>query len=414
MSVGRRVGVVLLAALATACGDGGAPAPDRPSADLSLVATLGGADTAGYRRASEVRDFVFPDDHGPHPTFRTEWWYVTGNLSSESGEDFGFQLTIFRSALAPTPPDGPSAWATNQAYMGHFALTDVSGGEHRAAERFARGAGGLAGARVAPFRVWIEDWVIESENDDARSADSEIADRGAAEPGMAGDPARGGSIFPLRLSADAGGVRLDLRLEAGKPLVLQGERGLSRKGPEPGNASYYYAHTRMPAAGTVEVDGRSEDVSGLAWLDREWSTSALSAGLVGWDWFALQLDDGWELMVYRLRREDGSAAPESDGALIAPDGRRVGLDWGSEVVATPTGTWRSPLDGAAYPSGWRIVVPDRGWDLAVEPAVADQELRLAFRYWEGAVRVRGSGEAGAPVTGRGYVELTGYAEDGPR
>lgn len=365
----------------TAGGGTAGPEPD----GMSLVATLGGTDTTGYERATEVRAFVFPEDHGPHPGYRTEWWYVTGNLTSEDGRDFGFQLTIFRSALAPSEPGGPSAWATNQAYMGHFALTDIDGADFRAAEVFARGSVGLAGAQAEPLRVWIEDWVLES---------------------------RSRSVFPLRLAADGDDFALELTLDAGKPVVLQGDRGLSQKGPEPGNASYYYALTRMPAEGRVVVDGEAFEVSGLAWLDREWSTSALSEGQVGWDWFALQLDDGWEMMVYRLREEDGSAHPLSDGVLIDPDGRRVPLRWGSDVRVTATGTWRSPVDGAEYPSGWRVEVPERGWDLAVEPAVPDQELRLAFRYWEGAVTVEGAGEGGEAVEGRGYVELTGYAGPG--
>ena len=365
-----------------ACGDseGGA---DLARARLSLVETLAGSDTAGYARALESRVFDFPADHGPHPDFRTEWWYVTGNVTSESGRDFGFQFTIFRNALAPTPPQSPSAWATNQAYMGHFALTDVAGGRFHAFERFARGAGGLAGAEAEPLRVWLEDWRL-----DATSS----------------------TTFPLRLQARGSGVELSLDLDAGKPVVFQGDRGLSQKGPEPGNASFYYAHTRMPATGTVVVSGDAFAVEGEAWLDREWSTSALADGQVGWDWFALQLNDGWDMMIYRLRRADGSAGPLSDGVLIDPDGVRVPLEWGVDVGMEETGAWTSPIDGTEYPSGWRIRVPDRGWDLVVEPLIRGQELDVSFRYWEGAVSVEGAGEGARSVQGRGYVELTGYAD----
>jgi predicted secreted hydrolase len=391
---------MLTAMLAGGCGPG-APQNGRDAVDrgrgeegqadftLSLVETLGGPDTAGYARALEPRDFVFPDDHGPHEDFRTEWWYVTGNLDADDGRAYGFQFTIFRSALAPTPPGGPSAWATNQAYMGHFALTDVASEDFRAAEVFARGGGGLAGASARPFRVWLEDWTLASTQADTA-----------------------GSVFPLRLAADGRGVELELALRAGKPHVLQGVDGLSQKGAEPGNASYYYAHTRMPTTGRIVLDGDTIAVEGLAWLDREWSTSALSGDQVGWDWFALQLDDGWEMMVYRLRLRDGSADPLSDGVLIDPRGRRVPLAWGREVLVETAGVWTSPLDGSRYPSGWRIRVPERGWDLRVEPAVLDQELRVAFRYWEGSVRVSGVGEGTRPVAGRGYVELTGYAGSG--
>jgi predicted secreted hydrolase len=355
---------------------------------LSLVETLGGLDTTGYARALEGRDFIFPEDHGPHSDFRTEWWYVTGNLSSEDGRDFGFQFTIFRNSLAPVAPGGPSNWATNQAYMGHFALTDIEGGDFRAFELFARGGGGLAGARNEPLRVWIEDWKLESQGGET------------------------GPVFPLRLTADGDGVDLKLDLASGKSRVLQGELGLSQKGPEPGNASYYYSHSRMPASGQLVLDGDSLALTGLAWLDREWSTSALSEGQVGWDWFALQLDDGWEMMVYQLRLDDGTADPLSDGVLIDPDGQRIPLEWGSEILVEPTDTWRSPVDGATYPSGWRVRVPSRGWDLTVEPALRDQELRVAFRYWEGSVRAAGVGEGGRSTKGRGYVELTGYADPG--
>ena len=364
-----------------ACGAPEAAEPQR--ARLSLVETLAGADTAGYARALEPRDFDFPADHGPHRAFRTEWWYVTGNLTSDMGRNFGFQFTIFRNALAPTAPEGPSSWATNQAYMGHFALTDATEQRFHAFERFARGSAGLAGAEAEPMRVWLEDWRLES----SRSA-----------------------TFPIRLEAEDEGVGLLLELAEGKPVVLQGDRGLSQKGSQPGNASYYYAFTRMPASGTVVVGADSVAVSGEAWLDREWSTSALADGQVGWDWFALQLDDGWDLMVYQLRLADGTADPLSDGVVIDPSGLRIPLEWGTEVVMESVGSWTSPIDGAVYPSGWTIVVPDRGWDLEVEPRIPNQELDVSFRYWEGAVEVSGTGEGGAPVEGHGYVELTGYAD----
>jgi predicted secreted hydrolase len=402
---------VALLAVASACG--GARERSAGGTDvnpsLSLVETLGGLDTAGYARALEAREFLFPEDHGPHEDFRTEWWYVTGNLDAEDGRTFGFQFTIFRSALAPTPPGGPSAWATHQAYMGHFALTDVDGGDFRARELFARGGGGLAGASSRPFRVWLEDWRLESVEPRVGEG-APVRTGGGERVPENGDPAAG--VFPLRLSADQDGVELELVLDAGKPHVRQGDDGLSQKGPEPGNASFYYAHTRMPASGWVVKDGDSVSVAGLAWLDREWSTSALSEGQVGWDWFALQLDDGWEVMVYQLRRSDGTPDRLSDGVLVDPEGHRVPLAWGTDVEVQPTGTWASPVDGSVYPSGWRVRVPARGWDLTVEPAIRDQELRVAFRYWEGAVRVSGRGDGGQAVTGRGYVELTGYAGGG--
>jgi predicted secreted hydrolase len=384
----RAVATAIFGAFTVACSDTNRPSEPR----LSLVETLAGADTAGYERAIAPRDFVFPTDHGPHPGFRTEWWYITGNLTSTAQDgrsrDFGFQLTIFRSALSPRSPETESEWATNQAYMAHFTVTDVASGRFHAFERFARGAMGLAGASADPLRVWLEDWTIE------------------------GAPATSDG-FPLRLRAAQDGIALDLEVEAGKPAVLHGDLGLSQKGPEPGNASHYYSFTRMSGEGTLVVDRDTLAVSGLAWLDREWSTSALSAGQVGWDWVALQLDDGWDLMAYRLRRADGSTDEWSDATLVGPRGGTTQLAWGSEISMESTSTWTSPIDGAVYPSGWRVRVPERGWDLAVEPRIPNQELDLAFRYWEGAVSVRSTGEGAADVTGRGYVELTGYAGRAP-
>jgi len=379
----RRAAIVITTLVVGACGEPEEAGTLVPR--LSLVETLAGVDTAGYERALEPRDFEFPRDHGPHAGFRTEWWYVTGNLAAASGRDFGFQFTIFRNALRPDAPESPSDWATNQAYMGHFALTDVEAGRFHAFERFARGAVGLAGAEGAPLRVWLEDWSLE-----------------ATSP----------ATFPLRLRAEGEGVSLSLELGEGKPTVLQGDGGLSQKGAEPGNASYYYSRTRMPTTGTVVVGGDTLTVNGLSWLDREWSTSALAEGQVGWDWFALQLDDGWDLMIYQLRRVDGTADPLSDGVLVDPDGLRVPLTWAEDVTMEPTGTWISPIDGTVYPSGWRITVPARGWDLSVVPRLEDQELDVSFRYWEGAVAVQGTGEGARPVSGRGYVELTGYAGAG--
>jgi len=300
----------------------------------------------------------------------------------------GFQLTFFRSALAPRPPETASPWATNQAWMAHFALTDVRSGAFHAFQRFDRGAVGLAGARADPFRVWLGDWSLES-----------------------ADAAGERRTFPVRLRAHGGDVAVDLLLEEGKPPVLQGDRGLSRKGPASGNASYYYSLTRMPTRGEVRIGADTLRAAGDAWLDREWSTSALSEGEVGWDWFALQLDDGWDLMVYRIRGRDGVASPFSGGTLVGPGGEARPLVLGEDVWVDDIGVWTS-ADGAAYPSGWRVRLPERGWDLDVRPVLDDQELDLAFRYWEGAVRVAARSGSGSPG-GRGYVELTGYAGEAP-
>jgi predicted secreted hydrolase len=374
----RASGLVALLILGAGCTE----VPVDSGSGLSLLETLAGSDTVGYARAMEPRAFSFPSDHGAHPEFRAEWWYVTGNLADETGRPFGFQLTIFRRALAPVRPESPSRWATNQAFLAHFTLTDVEAGTFHAFERVARGAQGLAGAEADPLRAWVEDWALE------------------------GDGV--GSVFPIRVSAQESQVGLRLALDQGKPVVLQGDAGLSRKGPEAGEASYYYSLTRMPTRGTVWVGPDTLSVNGLSWLDREWSTSALSDGQVGWDWFALHLDDGWDLMAYRLRSADGSAHVRSEAVAVDPSGNATRLAWGSEILVDPTGRWTSPSDGTSYPSGWRVRVPSRGWELEVDPLLPDQELDLTFRYWEGAVSVSGTA-AGVPLSGRGYAELTGYA-----
>ena len=379
----RLVPLLLLPALWTAaCRD----SAREPSASLSVAGALRAADDRGYARALEPRPLAFPADHGPHPGFRTEWWYFTGNLATPEDRRFGFQLTFFRSALAPRMEARGSAWATRQAWLAHFTVSDVAGGRFHSFERWSRGAVGLAGVETAPFRVWVEDW-------------SATADR------------PNGGVFPLRLQAGQGEVAIDLRLSRGKPPVLQGDRGLSRKSAEPGNASYYYSLTRMPTAGTVRVDGESFQVTGASWMDREWSTSSLGKDQVGWDWLALQLSDGWDVMLYRLRRADGAADPASSGTLIAPDGGSRPLHLADFQLAS-SGEWRSPRSGGQsptkYPDRWRVHIPDEELDLDVRPLLADQELDVSFRYWEGAVGITGT-HHGRPIQGQGYVELTGYA-----
>jgi predicted secreted hydrolase len=366
--------------------------------ELDVEAVLGGAPAEGFERAFEPRVFSFPQDHGPHPTFRTEWWYLTGNLSGPTGEPFGFQLTLFRNALAPEGEGHPlSPWRTRQVYMGHFAVTDGDAGTFRSFERFARSSLGLAGADASPFRVWVEDWELRGPVGGSTLGRE-------SQSGSLGDP---GGIFPLSLRASEGEVELALTLTPEKPMVLQGREGLSQKGPEPGNASFYYSFTRLRASGTLRRNGASTVVDGTAWMDREWSTSALSEGQVGWDWFALQLEDGFDLMVYRLRTEDGKTDPLSEGLWVDPVGRSRRIS-GEEVEVEVLGEWASPLDGTRYPAGWRVSIPSLDAVFRVTPLIPNQEMELTFRYWEGAVLVEGT-RGGKEMLGKGYVELTGYS-----
>ena len=357
----------------------------RPRRGPNLAATgvIGGAsaeDTSGFARATGPQPLSFPADYGPHPDYQTEWWYYTGNLDDAAGRHFGYQFTIFRRAVLPAGqrPDRASDWTADQIYMGHFALTDVDGLDYQAFERFARDGAGLAGAQAEPYRVWLEDWRVEETG-----------------PGT------------TRLQAAAGDVAIDLTLSDLKGPVLHGDRGYSQKGPDPGNASYYYSLSRLASDGVVTVGDRSFPVQGLSWQDHEYSTSALAADQVGWDWFALQLDDGSELKVFHIRKADGSVDPFSAGTFIAPDGSATPLTH-EDFTITVHDTWRSPHSSAEYPARWTVAVPSQGLRLEIEPYLADQELNVSYSYWEGAVNFTGE-RNGMPVSGDGYVEMTGYA-----
>jgi len=349
------------------------------AASLEALPAAGAID--GFARATQPGAIVFPRDLGPHDDYQTEWWYYTGNLTTADGRPFGFQFTIFRRALTPpgesAAPDG-DGWRSNQVYLAHFAISDIAANAFYPAERFSRGAAGLAGATATPYRVWLEDWSVE-----------EIA---------AGQ---------VRLRARTDAVALDLILTQTLPPVLHGDGGLSQKGPEAGNASYYYSIVQQAAAGTVTAGGEAFDVTGRAWKDHEWSTSALSEGAVGWDWLSLQLDDGSALMLFEIRRADGTREAFSAGSYIAPDGTLTPLALGDWTLAV-TDTWTSPTSGAEYPAGWRITIPSLGLELTGAPQMDNQELNLSTVYWEGAVAFSGTRD-GAPVSAQGYSELTGYA-----
>lgn len=339
---------------------------------LSPIEILSGDGAEGFKRALEVRDFEFPADLGPHSEYQTEWWYYTGNLTDSSGRRFGYQLTFFRRGLSPGEPERESRWASNQVYFAHFALSDIDGSEFHAFERWSRGSLGLAGARVEPYRVWVGEWSAGQE---------------------------GESVI---LRAGDGPVAVALELTPLKPAVFHGAGGLSQKSGEPGNASYYFSETRLHTTGTVSVDAREFEVGGLSWLDREWSTSALGKDQEGWDWFSLQLDDGREIMLYRLRLKGGGVDSHSSGTVVEKDGTARNLKAGDFKIDV-LDSWESPDTGTVYPSRWRVTIPKFDIELTVTPYQSAQELLLSFVYWEGAVGVSGDG-----LSGSGYVELTGY------
>jgi predicted secreted hydrolase len=419
----RRRAAVLLALVsmlgALGCRARGAAPAAGGTAPLSVSHLLSGApgearardgapDDAGFARALAPRPFRFPEDDGPHPAFRSEWWYFTGVLRARAGlagtRRFGYELTIFRRALAPPPaaasaasPARPSAWATREAFMADLAITDVdgapSGPRFHAYERFARDGLALAGARAHPFAVWVEDW---------RMAGPEDA------PGT----------LPIHLGArDADGAEIDLLVGLaegpaghGRGPIAQGDQGLSAKGPARGQASYYYSRTRLPTRGRIRLPGapagQSFEVSGSSWMDREWSTDSLAVGVRGWDWLGVHLSDGRDLMLYRLRDDADRATPESRVTLIAASGATQ--HWrADQFTLSAIEVWTSPHTGGRYPIALRLEVPGAGLRLDLRSMIDDQELRLAVNYWEGAVAVSGT-SAGAAIDGEGYLELTGY------
>jgi predicted secreted hydrolase len=335
--------------------------------------------TAGYQ-------YTFPRDHGSHSTYRTEWWYYTGHLQSKNGRSFGFELTFFRRGV---PPDEiktlPSKWSISHLYLAHFAVTDITGKRFHFSEKFSREGLGKAGADESRLRVWIDDWRAEAATDSTGSHTLVAHDETHA---------------------------LALTLQPAKPLVTHGAAGISRKGKDVSQASHYYSFTRLVTTGSLTIDGEQFEVTGLTWMDHEFGSAELGTDQVGWDWFSIQLEDDTELMLYRMRRKDGSSDLASSGTAVSPDGRTRHLEV-TDFQIESTATWASPESKATYPSRWKLTFPSLGLVLDVTPLLADQELRTSrstkVSYWEGAVAVTGT-KQGKPVKGHGYVELTGYAE----
>jgi predicted secreted hydrolase len=352
-----------------------------------LVAIVAGSPRVAFAAESDAWEQItgppaldLPRDHGAHPEVRTEWWYLTANLRDGDGRRYGVQVTFFRSGLDPALPEaGDSPLRARQAVAAHLAVAEVEADRYRHAERVGRADGAFAGFATDDLEVWLGDWQLERRTDDtllARASDREA------------------------------GIAVELSFRPVKELVRQGIDGYSQKGADPGNASAYLSWSRLEVSGTLALDGRELAVAGEGWFDHEWGSSQLGEGVSGWDWFSLRLEDRSELMVYRLRCEDGSADPYSSGTLVRADGstRRLTVD---DVTFEPTGWWTSPATGGRYPSAWRIVVPSEQLELRVDPLVPAAELdgrgSIGVIYWEGPVEVSGSRR------GEGYAELTGYA-----
>ncbi len=346
-------------------------------------------DPKGYLSVTGPCRLEFPKDHGSHPGYRTEWWYFTGNVQSATGNRYGFQLTFFRRRITPMGseknwPKPPSAWRTSQIYVAHAALSDLDGKRHFYDQCMGRGVLGIAG---------------ESRNNDVVRI---FAKKWTARIGP--------KVLHLKVISEK--FSFDLGLVPVKPVVLHGDRGYSRKGSAPESASCYYSWTRLKTKGKMTLDGKTFDVRGLSWMDHEFSTAPLEPGIVGWDWFGLQLSDNTEIMIYLLREKNGRWNPASSGTYVRSDGKTIHLSI-HDIDATVMETWKSPHSGAVYPLRWHIRILSPAMDLSVSSNLANQEMRTqestGVTYWEGSVSVRGN-KKGRRVDGLGYMELTGYAK----
>lgn len=375
----RHIWLIGSAFLILGCSAQEIPAPSA----LSINDFLYNQEGNGFKKAFNPVPFQFPRDHGAHPKFKNEWWYITGNVEDASGRRFGFQFTLFRNAISAEHITSASRWATNQIYLAHVALTDVQRKRYYSDERFSRGALELAGVNHKPFKAWLEDWQIVSE----------------LQAGCA-------SCFQLKLAVANDEFSLELNLSNTKPLVLHGDAGLSQKSETPGNASYYYSYTRLQTRGRIHVNDSVYIVHGHSWLDHEWSTSSLQDDQVGWDWFSVQLSDHTELMLFQLRHAQDPKKNFLYGTHVDSDGQATRLN-GSGFSIESTAKWTSPVSGVVYPAGWNILIQNHGLKLRLAPLISAQELSASFRYWEGAVKVQGSRHE-QPLQGYGYVELTGY------
>lgn len=356
---------------------------------LALLLLVLACVAAGWQSAGHPHTFVFPHDHGAHRAYRTEWWYFTGHLVAGDGHRYGFELTIFRIGLrpgAPTPRPGQSRWRDGEIFPAHFALSDDGDGRFDYAERLVRPALGQAGAARDRLDVQAEQWWIRDD----------------------------GSIH---LHAATREDAVDLRLRSEKPPAINGLDGISWKGPCASCASHYYSLTDLVGEGTVRVGARRQHVRALAWMDHEFASNDLQPGLAGWDWFALQLADGRQVMLYHLRRRDGTFIAASSGSLVERDGR-VRFLRASDFSIVASGRWRSPHTHALYPSGWIVRVPAAGLTVRIVPRLRDQELASGgASYWEGDVCLKAVDAPATPkacTLGQGYVELTGYAGEVPR
>ena len=345
-----------------------------------ILLACGSLAQAEWKTALPGWNYEFPRDHGHHPDFKTEWWYFTGNIRTQEGMEFGYQLTFFRQGMIdPEIPIPQSRFIQRDIKFAHFAVSDISSKKFRHFQKLSRGAYGEAGFDDGDRLAWIENWSCER---------------------------TGGHSF--RLKAEDTGIVLDLLLESPATPVIHGENGISQKSEGAGRASHYYSLTRMETKGSIEIDGRKHVLTGATWFDHEWATNQLAANQTGWDWFSLQLEDGSDLMLFQIRTKEGGRDPYSSGTFVSQTGENQKIHL-ADFKLVPIEWWTSPKTKARYPVAWKISIPNRHLDLIVHARFQDQELAAEpFSYWEGAVRAEGARD-GQPVKGKGYLEMTGYA-----
>ncbi|MBE2280647.1 MAG: carotenoid 1,2-hydratase [Ignavibacteriaceae bacterium] len=344
------------------------------------VGSLMSDNSAGYKEASEQIKFVFPKDHAAHPEFKTEWWYFTGNIINEKGENFGYQLTIFRNATSPVKPEISSNFLTNQIYSGHFAISDIKQEKFYHSEIIEREFYPFAYSDTAGFLVTAGGWKIEFNSD------------------------TNGELPEILISASDSIKSINFTLVPDKKPVFHGDNGLSPKSYKPGNASYYYSFTRLKTLGTMTINGDTHQISGNSWMDREWSSGALDKDQKGWDWFSIQLVDSTEIMFFRLRDFSGNTN-FAKGTFIFKDGATRLLK-NEDVTLHATSNWKNS-DGIFYPSSWTLRVPSIDLELNINTSIPNQELKTFVNYYEGAIIITGI-KSGVSISGKGYVELTGY------
>ncbi|HEY6843335.1 MAG TPA: lipocalin-like domain-containing protein [Thermoanaerobaculia bacterium] len=333
---------------------------------------------SAFKPALPGYEFQFPRDHGSHDEYQTEWWYYTGHLQTQSGHRYGFEVTFFRVGVAPPDDRSQNRWDLKNLALAHFAITDIDRRQFRYSEKLNR---------ESPFTAWSSPEVLDVVNE-----------------GWSATTMPDGA---WHIVAFNGGDRLDLVMRSRKPPAIHGENGVSIKAEGAGYASHYYSMTRLDVAGMVN----RETCRGIAWMDHEFGSSQLRENQQGWDWFSIQFDDDTELMLYQMRRRDGTPDVTSSGSFVTSDGEVIHITR-DRMRIQPAGRWHSPGSGATYPMGWHISVPELGISVDVRPAMKNQELithaSTNVTYWEGAVDITGSSR-NTVVTGVGYVEMTGYA-----